>query len=93
MNLVELLANSSISEARLLGGPAQVNITQIAEDSRRVEPGGLFVAVRGRSSDNTLITAKLGWAPSIRLRDGMEKTYRWIHDQMTTPAAQRRAYV
>jgi nucleoside-diphosphate-sugar epimerase len=38
--------------------------------------------VRGRCSDNTMIRAKLGWAPSIRLRDGMEKTYRWIYDQM-----------
>ena len=49
--------------------------------------------VRGRCSDNTEIRKKLGWAPSIRLRDGMEKTYRWIHDQMATPASRRRAYV
>jgi len=48
--------------------------------------------VRGRSSDNTLIAQRLGWAPSIRLRDGMEKTYRWIHDQMTAPAHTRRIY-
>jgi nucleoside-diphosphate-sugar epimerase len=38
--------------------------------------------VRGRNSDNTLIREKLGWAPSIALEDGMEKTYRWIHDEM-----------
>lgn len=38
--------------------------------------------VRGRNSDNTLIRQKLGWAPSIRLEVGMEKTYRWIHDRM-----------
>ncbi len=38
--------------------------------------------VRGRNSDNTLIQEKMGWAPSIRLEEGMEKTYRWIHDQM-----------
>ena len=37
--------------------------------------------VRGRSSDNTLIRQKLGWAPSIPLVEGMQKTYRWIHDQ------------
>jgi len=49
--------------------------------------------VRGRCSDNTLIQEKLGWAPTIRLRDGMEKTYRWIYDQMAMPAARRRAYV
>ncbi len=37
--------------------------------------------VRGRNSDNTLIKAKLGWAPGIPLQVGMEKTYRWIYDQ------------
>jgi nucleoside-diphosphate-sugar epimerase len=39
--------------------------------------------VRGRNSDNTLIKERLGWAPSITLEDGLERTYRWIHDQMT----------
>lgn len=34
--------------------------------------------VNGRNSDNTLITKYLGWAPGIRLRDGMAKTYEWI---------------
>jgi GDP-D-mannose 3',5'-epimerase len=37
--------------------------------------------VNGRNSDNTLIQNLLGWAPGIQLRDGMEKTYAWIHDQ------------
>jgi nucleoside-diphosphate-sugar epimerase len=34
--------------------------------------------VNGRNSDNTMIQSKFGWAPSISLREGMEKTYRWI---------------
>jgi nucleoside-diphosphate-sugar epimerase len=38
--------------------------------------------VNGRNSDNTLITKLLGWAPSTRLRDGMARTYAWIHDEM-----------
>ncbi len=37
--------------------------------------------VNGRNSDNTLIKKYLNWAPSIRLRDGMEKTYKWIYDE------------
>jgi nucleoside-diphosphate-sugar epimerase len=37
--------------------------------------------VNGRNSDNTLIKKYLGWAPGIRLRDGMERTYRWINDE------------
>jgi nucleoside-diphosphate-sugar epimerase len=38
--------------------------------------------VNGRNSDNTLIRKLLGWAPSTRLKDGMERTYAWIHDQI-----------
>jgi GDP-D-mannose 3', 5'-epimerase len=43
--------------------------------------------VRGRNSDNTLIRHLLDWEPSVRLADGMERTYRWIYDRMTDPAA------
>ena len=39
--------------------------------------------VNGRNSDNTLINKYLGWEPNVRLRDGLEKTYAWIHDEMT----------
>lgn len=39
--------------------------------------------VNGRNSDNTLIRKVFGWEPSTRLRDGMERTYAWIHDQMS----------
>jgi len=37
--------------------------------------------VNGRNSDNELIRRTLEWEPSIRLRDGMERTYRWIYDE------------
>ena len=40
--------------------------------------------VNGRNSDNTLIQKIFGWEPSTRLRDGLEKTYRWIYDQMVS---------
>ena len=40
--------------------------------------------VNGRNSDNTLIKKLLGWEPSIRLRDGMEKAITWIEEQMVT---------
>jgi GDP-D-mannose 3',5'-epimerase len=48
--------------------------------------------VRGRVSDNTEIRRRLGWAPSARLSDGMEQTYRWIYDQMVTDADRPRLY-
>lgn len=43
-------------------------------------PGPL--GVRGRNSDNTLIEEKLKWKPSTSLRDGMEKLYRWVAEQV-----------
>jgi GDP-D-mannose 3', 5'-epimerase len=47
--------------------------------------------VRGRNSDNALILEELGWEPSISLEDGLEKTYHWIHQQMTSGAADEAA--
>ena len=41
--------------------------------------------VRGRNSDNTLVKARLGWTPSVRLEDGMRRTYEWIRAEMTSP--------
>jgi GDP-D-mannose 3',5'-epimerase len=39
--------------------------------------------VRGRNSDNTMFHEIYGWEPSISLRDGLEKTYAWIFDQLS----------
>jgi nucleoside-diphosphate-sugar epimerase len=39
--------------------------------------------VNGRNSDNTLIQKLLGWEPSVSLKSGLEKTYRWIYDDIT----------
>lgn len=38
--------------------------------------------VRGRNSDNTLIQEVLGWKPSRPLREGMEKLFWWINEQI-----------
>lgn len=40
--------------------------------------------VRGRSSDNRLISEKLGWEPVFSLREGITKTYTWIAQQAET---------
>src|SRR3984893_11196608 len=40
--------------------------------------------VNGRNSDNTLILERLNWEPSIKLREGMAKTYAWIEEEMVT---------
>jgi GDP-D-mannose 3',5'-epimerase len=38
--------------------------------------------VRGRNSDNTQIVETYGWEPSITLRDGLERTFRWVYDEV-----------
>jgi GDP-D-mannose 3',5'-epimerase len=51
---------------------------RLTRQHRRDAPLG----VRGRGSDNTLIKQLVSWAPSTPLRAGMERTYKWIHDEM-----------
>ena len=43
--------------------------------------------VLGRNSNNTLIQRELGWQPSIPLERGLERTNRWIHDQLAVAVA------
>ncbi len=38
--------------------------------------------VNGRNSDNTRIKKLLDWEPSVPLRHGLERTYRWIYDEI-----------
>lgn len=45
--------------------------------------------VNGRNSDNTKIGLYLNWEPSIRLREGMARTYSWIEEQMIRGAEER----
>jgi len=40
------------------------------------------LGVRGRNSDNKLILQELGWKPTRPLKEGIEKTYRWIEEQV-----------
>ena len=38
--------------------------------------------VRGRNSDNRQLRRALGWIPQISLERGLERTYRWIHEEL-----------
>jgi nucleoside-diphosphate-sugar epimerase len=38
--------------------------------------------VRGRNSDNTLIQGRYRWEPNTSLRDGLEKTFAWVYDNV-----------
>jgi nucleoside-diphosphate-sugar epimerase len=90
---------SDILEPLNLGSDELVTINQlvdIVEDIAGVKLKRKYKldapkGVRGRNSDNTLIKQKMGWAPSIALRDGMERTYRWIYGEMSKKTHQHRA--
>jgi nucleoside-diphosphate-sugar epimerase len=58
-------------------------VADIAGKAIRIRhiPGPL--GVRGRNSDNQLIRARLGWAPTQKLRAGLEETYSWIEWQVS----------
>ena len=86
----QTILNSDIVEPINLGSNELVTINGLVDIVEQI--AGLKLkrtynlkapkGVNGRNSDNTLIKKYLGWEPGVRLRDGMEKTYRWICDQM-----------
>ena len=83
------LLHSDVEEPLNIGSDEMVTINQLVDIVEEIAGVKLQrhyrldapKGVRGRNSDNTLIKAKLGWAPNIPLRTGMEQTYRWIYDQ------------
>jgi GDP-D-mannose 3',5'-epimerase len=86
------LAESDIIEPLNIGSDELVSINRLVDIVEEIAGVRLNRSyqlnapkgVRGRNSDNTLIKKLMNWAPSIRLEDGMEKTYRWIYDEMTS---------
>ena len=62
---------------QLVGIAEEIAGTELRRDYNLLAPKG----VNGRNSDNTRTLSLLGWEPSTRLRDGMEKTYKWIESQ------------
>lgn len=88
------ISASDIVDPINLGSSELVTINQLVDAVERIAGVTLRrryrldapVGVSGRNSDNTRLRAALGWEPGIRLEAGLERTYRWIHDQV---AAQR----
>ncbi|KAF8388149.1 hypothetical protein HHK36_026815 [Tetracentron sinense] len=83
------LTKSDFREPVNIGSDEMVSMNEMAEIVLRFEDKKLPIhhipgpeGVRGRNSDNTLIKEKLGWAPSMRLKDGLRITYFWINEQI-----------
>jgi nucleoside-diphosphate-sugar epimerase len=87
------LMESSYSTPLNIGSDEMISITGLAQAiiaisgkdlTIRHTPG--FVGVRGRTSDNALIKATLGWSPTRPLVEGLQETYHWIRDQVEAHA-------
>lgn len=93
----QMIMQSEIREPINLGSSELVTINQLVDIVEEI--AGIKLkrsydlnapkGVNGRNSDNTLILEKLGWEPSIRLRDGMERTFRWIEREIADGAGGR----
>ncbi len=86
-----LLMDSDVVEPINLGSSEMVTINQLVDIVEEIAGVKLErrynlnapKGVRGRSSDNTLIRQRLGWEPSVPLREGIAQTYAWIEAQMS----------
>ncbi len=84
------IMTSGITEPINLGSSELVSINQLVDIVEEI--AGMTVkrnyildaplGVRGRNSDNTRICEYLNWEPSVSLKAGLERTYRWIHDEL-----------
>jgi GDP-D-mannose 3',5'-epimerase len=88
---VRRLMKSEFAGPVNIGSEEMVSINQLAEMVMQIAGKKLSIkhisgplGVRGRNSDNRLIADKLGWKPSRSLREGLEKTYRWIEDRVAS---------
>lgn len=86
---IDKIMNGDVPEPVNLGSDELVTINELVdtvEDIAGIKLDRTYKldapkGVNGRNSDNTKIQEYVGWAPGIRLRDGMELTYRWILDE------------
>lgn len=89
IDAVRLLMESDFTGPVNIGSEEMISINDLAKmvidiSGKQIEikniPGP--TGVRGRNSDNTLIEEKLGWKPKYSLREGMEKTYKWVNKKV-----------
>ena len=87
---VSRLMESDLSGPFNIGSEEMVTLNQLAQmtigiSGKKIGINNIPVphtGVRGRNSDNKLISEKLNWSPSCSLEDGMLKTYSWIAEQI-----------
>ena len=95
-----MIFESDVHEPVNLGSSELVSINELVDiveeiacvKLRRIYKLDAPIGVNGRNSDNTKVRQYFGWEPSIRLQDGIAKTYEWIEKQMLEEAG-RPSYI
>jgi nucleoside-diphosphate-sugar epimerase len=85
-----MLMESDFKDPINIGSSQKVSINQLVDIAENI--AGIKLkrnynlnapkGVNGRNSDNSLILEKFNWQPSISLESGIEKTYKWIFDEI-----------
>jgi len=86
---VRKLMNSDYSLPINIGSDELISVNNLAKLIIEISGKKLIIkniegvqGVRGRNSDNTLIQEVLGWQPTQPLRQGIEKLYFWVEQQV-----------
>lgn len=94
------LMKSDFAEPINLGSDEMVSMNQMAEMALEFRGENIPIkhipgpeGVRGRNSDNVLIKEKLGWYPTIKLKDGLKITYDWINSKIQEEGGDSSKYV
>jgi len=90
------ITKSDYREPLNLGSDEMVSMNEMMQMAMEYEGKKLPIkhipgpeGVRGRNSDNKLILEKLGWQPTVSLKDGLKVTYFWIKGQLDKEAKER----
>lgn len=83
------IASSDCTDPLNVGSPKSSSIDELVsviEDIAGYKVGRTWtdgpVGVGGRPSDDTRVREAVGWKPQVSFREGMERTYAWVHDQV-----------
>lgn len=86
--VIRLMQSNFIGPVNI-GSDEMVTINKLAEVAMEIAGKSLKInhipgplGVRGRNSDNNLINEMLNWRPNYPLYKGMEKSYKWIEEQV-----------
>jgi len=89
LEAVRRLMESDVEEVINIGSEEMIKINDLAMMAIDISGKQVLVknipgpeGVRGRNSDNQLIRELLDWEPTMPLREGMERTYEWIEEQI-----------